>query len=200
VVRLTLTAGVTAPTFCLTARARSVRAEPVRLVVASLRRPAGDPTADLKTTSRVFWELAAAEALRRGADDALVLGADGAVLETARANLFCAVGGRLCTARLDGRILPGVARAVLIENMASDGVTVEQRDLAPAELDAAEGLWVTNAVYGPLRAALVDRPAVRESDTFGRALATAWERALGGGESSRAGASDGAADRSIPTP
>jgi amino-transferase class IV len=70
---------------------------------------------------------------------------DGWVLETTRASVFAWIGDRLVTPPLDGRILPGVTRARLIEGTGA----VVQRPVALAELHAAQGVLVTGALRGP---------------------------------------------------
>jgi 4-amino-4-deoxychorismate lyase len=62
-------------------------------------------------------------AVAAGADDALLVGRDGTVLEAPTANVFWREGDRLLTPSLDLPILAGVTRAVLLE--ISDLVTEE---------------------------------------------------------------------------
>ncbi len=52
----------------------------------------------------------------------LLLDADGAVLESAWANVWWLDGDRLCTPVLDGRQLPGVGRSVLLDAAEVDGL------------------------------------------------------------------------------
>ncbi len=73
---------------------------------------------------------------------------DGQVLEGSRANLFAATGGRLVTPPTDGRILPGVARARLIEVARAAGIEVEERPLEVDELAAADEAFLTSGVRG----------------------------------------------------
>jgi branched-subunit amino acid aminotransferase/4-amino-4-deoxychorismate lyase len=160
ILRLTLTAGVDAPQCCLTTRPRVDLGRPVRLAVVAARRDPSDPTARLKTTSRLFWELAQREARTRGADEAVVLSPDGAVLETATGNVFCSLDGRVRTPGPDGPFLPGVARAALLDALRAAGRPAVEGRLALGDLQRAEALWVTNAVHGPRPAVLVHPPAL----------------------------------------
>lgn len=82
------------------------------------------------------------------ARDALLLDADGAVLEAWRANVFAVVGGVVRTPALDGRILPGTARARALPALFAAGLRVEEGALALGELAAASEVFVTNAVVG----------------------------------------------------
>jgi hypothetical protein len=57
----------------------------------------------------------------------LVLDANGDVFEVARGNVFVVRGGSLLTPPLDGRLLPGVARARILEVAAAVGIPVRER-------------------------------------------------------------------------
>lgn len=68
------------------------------------------------------------------------------VLEGATCNVFAWMGGTLYTPPADGRLLPGVARALLIERGAAVGVAVVEAPLDRATLWAAEAVVVTSAL------------------------------------------------------
>ncbi|MCA8942296.1 MAG: aminotransferase class IV, partial [Planctomycetes bacterium] len=73
----------------------------------------------------------------------------GDVLETAVGNVFFELDGELTTPRLDGRVLPGIARAWLLER-----ASVVERRVSVDEIDRATACLVTNAVHGPRPAEL----------------------------------------------
>jgi para-aminobenzoate synthetase/4-amino-4-deoxychorismate lyase len=78
----------------------------------------------------------------------LLLGEDGAVLETSRANIFAASEGELRTPPLDGRVLPGIARARTIEIAAEVGIEVSERHLSLPDFLEAEEAFLTGSVRG----------------------------------------------------
>lgn len=119
---------------------------PIRLVTSSIRRNATSPTARFKTLAYLDAITAFAEAQAAGGDDALFLDGAGRVASTTMANLFAVVDGRLLTPAADGAILPGTTRAVVIDAARERGLAVEERDLAPHDLLAAEAVFATNAV------------------------------------------------------
>jgi para-aminobenzoate synthetase / 4-amino-4-deoxychorismate lyase len=83
-------------------------------------------------------------------EQVLLTDADGSVLETDRANVFAVAGGVLRTPAADGRILPGIMRARVIEAARSMGIPVAEHTLALADLMAADEVFVTNSVRGVL--------------------------------------------------
>ncbi len=86
---------------------------------------------------------------RRGFDlDDLIIDTDGAVLETGRANLFIVHDDGVHTPSLDGRILPGTARARVIEQLVAAQVPVVQRRLTADDLVRATEVFATNTLRG----------------------------------------------------
>ena len=104
----------------------------------------------------------------------MLLGEDERVLEATTGNLFFSKNGRWQTPRLDGGLLPGVGRATLLASLELMGVTVAQSVYSLADLGECDGLFVINAVYGPLPAQLSTVDA-RPLDPI---IASAWQRAV----------------------
>ena len=77
-----------------------------------------------------------------------VLVEDGSVLEGSRSNLFAVLGGAVITPPTDGRILPGVARARVIEVARAAGIDIAERALRVDELAAADEVFMTGGVRG----------------------------------------------------
>jgi para-aminobenzoate synthetase/4-amino-4-deoxychorismate lyase len=78
----------------------------------------------------------------------LVLDEDGSPLETSRANVFIVKDGALVTPPLDGRLLPGIARARVIELARGAGIEVRERAIGIDELVEADEVFVTGGVRG----------------------------------------------------
>jgi branched-chain amino acid aminotransferase len=84
------------------------------------------------------------EAKARGFDQAIMLDADGNVAEFASSNLFIvAQDGAVVTPKLNGTFLAGITRARVIALLASEGVRVDERTVAPAELMTAREIFST---------------------------------------------------------
>ena len=86
--------------------------------------------------------------LRGPGEQLLIQDAGGEVLETDRASVFAVVNGSLRTPPADGRILPGVTRAAVLQAARLSGIEVTTGPLTPAQLAAASEVFVTNALRG----------------------------------------------------
>ncbi len=167
--------GTTAgPALVITTRARDGATEPLVLVEAQTARPAGAHD-QLKVAARAWLREARAAAQAQGAHDA-VAWRDGMVLEATAYNLFAVVGDALVTPPSDAGVLPGIAREVVLEQLARAGRPARVAPLPLADLRASPALFVTNAVYGPRRARLAGRGG--EPSPWDAALAAAWARGL----------------------
>jgi para-aminobenzoate synthetase/4-amino-4-deoxychorismate lyase len=101
-----------------------------------------------------------------GAAVPLLVGADGAVLEAGRANLFAVLDGALATPPLDGRILAGTARAATVELAAELGIEVAARPLTLADLHRSGEVFLTSSVRGIRPARSLDgQPLPRHATT-----------------------------------
>ena len=78
----------------------------------------------------------------------LLIGADGAVLEAGRANVFAVLDGALATPPLDGRILPGTARAATLELARELAVPAGEKRLYLEDLRTADDLFLTSSLRG----------------------------------------------------
>jgi branched-chain amino acid aminotransferase len=118
--------------------------EPVRLSLCEHGRHAGSPLAGTKVTSWLFnvWTLQGAQ--QRGFDEALLLNERGEIAECTAANIFCARGGRVLTPPLSSGCLEGVTRGILLEIAPATGIPMEEKTLRPADLYAADEVFITS--------------------------------------------------------
>lgn len=142
----------------LRSRARSPVAV-VRLLPTVVEPPADAVPWDLKAEPRAFYDAVRQQAQDGGADDGIVVGRDGALLECATGNLWLRIDGTWVTPALDGRVLPGIARGLLLARARAAGLRVVERVCDLGDLHRATALGHSNAVHGLRAAALVDAPA-----------------------------------------
>jgi branched-subunit amino acid aminotransferase/4-amino-4-deoxychorismate lyase len=113
---------------------------------AALRSvPAPQRSGAHKLADRDWLEQTEAEL---GAAVPLLIGADGAVLEAGRANLFAFLDDALATPPLDGRILAGTARAATVELAGELGIEVAARPLTLTDLHRSGEVFLTSSVRG----------------------------------------------------
>lgn len=101
--------------------------------------------AGAKTLSYAMNMAARRYAEKHGADDVIFVGRDGRILEGPTATVVVARDGLLITPPVDG-ILAGVTVRRLFRAAAAAGWETETAPLTPADLDAADGLWLVSGV------------------------------------------------------
>jgi len=105
-----------------------------------------------KTTRRAEYDRGWREAEANGAFDTLFFNERGELTEGGRSNVFVKLEGRWWTPPLSAGVLPGVMRAVLLDDRAFGAA---ERELTLRELHAAEALLICNALRGALPARIV---------------------------------------------
>lgn len=169
--RLTLSRGVAArgvlpqgsvsPTLLITAGPLPAALPPARMIIAqSTRRNEHSPLSRIKSLNYLDSILARQEAMREGADDALLLNGQGLIAEATAANLFALIGGRLLTPPVADGALPGIARALLLE-----GGMAAESSLPPPALAEAEAVFLINSLGLRAVSAIGGRPVPLE-DTW----------------------------------
>jgi 4-amino-4-deoxychorismate lyase len=144
---LVATAGAIAPEL------ERMRGRGMRLAV--VRWSAGTLAA-AKSTSYAENMAAQDLAADRGADDALLVGHDGTVLEAPTANVWWRVGSVLRTPSLDLPILAGVTRSVVLELAPTVGYELEQGAYPLGQLVDADEVFLTSSIREVMPVASVD--------------------------------------------
>jgi len=121
-----------------------LRARGVRLAVVGW--VPGHRLAATKSTSYAENLAAQDEARREGCDDALLVGADGTVLEAPTANVWFREGDRLLTPSLAQPILAGVTRAALWELAAAGGFVPAEGVFSLERVAAADEVFLSSSV------------------------------------------------------
>src|SRR4029077_2789782 len=80
----------------------------------------------------------------QGFDEVVLLNERSEVAECTSANLFAVQGTRVYTPPLSSGCLPGVTRAVLLEEVKVPGLTIEEKDLRPEDLEASDEVFLTS--------------------------------------------------------
>ena len=113
----------------------------LKLCLSPIKRYSLDLTSGMKTISYQASAVALREAASGGFDDAIFVNERGEVMESALANLLYLKDGQWFTPDLNSGCLPGVIRALLIENFG-----VIEKPLLEEELESVDGLALTSSV------------------------------------------------------
>jgi len=110
-------------------------------------RPTDDERASgAKASNYLANLLAVHEAKQKGAQEALVLGRRGQILEGASSNLFIVKDGKLRTPEPQPGILVGITRATVLAAAVALGVEAEEAEVRPEDLYGADEAFITSSI------------------------------------------------------
>jgi branched-chain amino acid aminotransferase len=116
----------------------------VRLITSSLRRSASDALPpQVKSLNYLTSVLASIEARRQGADEAVLLNAQGLIAECTADNLFLVSRGRVLTPAVASGALAGITRNLVMQLLAHEGIEAVEAALTPADAWTADELFLT---------------------------------------------------------
>ncbi|MFK7896929.1 MAG: aminotransferase class IV [Myxococcota bacterium] len=153
---------------CIAAGAASVDPEKhksgIEMITSSLRRPASDVLDPrVKSLNYLNNVLAKREANLRGADDALVLNAQGLIAEASATNVFALSGGTLATPPVTDGALEGLTRRTVIEIGGELGLDVQEKSLSRFDLYAADAVFLTGTRAGLVPVGRLDGSPIAQS-------------------------------------
>ena len=127
-------------------------------------RHGASPFAGLKITSwaqNLTWNEQAHE---DGYDEVLLLNEHGQVSECTSANVFIISGGDILTPPLaTSGCLPGVTRAILLEEIQLPGLSIREEALVPQQLEESDGVFISSTTRDFLPVLSVDRRPLPQS-------------------------------------
>jgi branched-chain amino acid aminotransferase len=133
------------------------RAAGLSLITSSFRRPPPDVLDPrIKTLNYLNNVQAKGEAVRQGADDALMLNLRGHVAETSVANVFVVRDGLLVTPPVTDGCLDGVTRGTVIECARELGILFIERTLGRMDVFGADEVFMTGTGAGIVRISKLD--------------------------------------------
>ena len=116
----------------------------IRVSLVSIRRNhphALDPM--IKSNNLLNNALAMQEALRHGAEEALMQNQAGELVECSQSNVFLVRGGAALTPPLAAGLLPGITREFVMELALEAGIPSREAPLTPADLESADEMFLT---------------------------------------------------------
>jgi branched-chain amino acid aminotransferase len=110
----------------------------------------------------------------RGFDETILLNERGEVAECTSANIFAADGDRVWTPPINSGCLPGVTRELLLHEIRVPGYTIEEKVLAPADLERSSEVFITSTTRNLLPVVDIEGRAIPHSGPACAALRTAF--------------------------
>jgi branched-chain amino acid aminotransferase len=97
----------------------------------------------IKSNNLINNALAMQEALRAGADEALMCNQAGDVVECSQSNFFIIKNRRVITPPLDAGLLPGVTRAFVLEMAREEGFDAVEETVSVTDVHTADEAFIT---------------------------------------------------------
>lgn len=141
-----------------------------RLGVKTNARHAANEFAGTKVTSWAFNLAWYEEAHRFGFDEFILLNERGEVCECTSSNIFAVFDGEVLTPPLGAGCLPGVTRALLLEEVSVPGVRARERTLALSDLERADGVFLTSSTRDAMSVSRIDGLKIGSAQDTVRAL------------------------------
>jgi branched-chain amino acid aminotransferase len=102
------------------------------------------------------------QARERGFDEVVLLNERGEVSECTSANLFVIEGSHVWTPPISSGCLPGITRAILLEDIKVPGVNIGEKTLMPADLERADRIFITSSTRDVLPVREIETLHVRQ--------------------------------------
>ncbi len=139
-----------------------------KLITSSFRVPANDPLTRFKTCNKLPQILARAEADAVGADEALLLNTDRALVDASSSNLFWIENDTVGTPPAASGALPGVTRSVVFEICRSLQFATREANASLGILYHAQGVFLSLSSLGVVEALSLDGRVLQRSTLTGK--------------------------------
>ncbi len=151
--------------------------EGVRLTYVPNGRFGASPFAGVKVTSwaqNLTWY---EQAHQRGFDEVILLNEHGQISECTSANIFIVRKDDIWTPPLrTSGCLPGVTRAILLEEIRASGFAIAEREFSPSELEESDQVFITSTTRDLLPVLSVDDLPLRQDRRSLTVLREAFSR------------------------
>jgi branched-chain amino acid aminotransferase len=146
-----------------------------KLITSSVVLPANQPLAQFKTCNKLAQIFARAQADAAGADEALLLNSEGAIVEGSSSNLFWMENEVIGTPPLVAGVLPGVTRAVVLELCGKLGLASREASITPLQLQHAQTVFVSLSSIGLAQGVSLDSSVLSQSPFVNDLWSAYWD-------------------------
>ena len=115
-----------------------------------------DRAAGAKASNYLANLLAVYEAKQKGAQEALMLGRHGQILEGASSNIFIVKDGTVRTPEPQTGVLVGITRATVLAAAVAEMIEVEEAEVRPEDLYGADEAFITSSIREVMPVVLAD--------------------------------------------
>lgn len=150
----------------------------VKLGLVPQARHAANQFAGTKMLSWSFNLCMYDQAHQDGFDEVVLLNERDEVSELTSANLFAVYGNLVLTPPISSGCLPGITRALLLEEIKVPGIEIREQTLTLADLEKADGLFITSSTRDLLPVASVHTIQIQQGDQIRQRLSQAFEQHL----------------------
>jgi branched-chain amino acid aminotransferase len=121
----------------------------VKVIVSDINKAAASGLdSSIKSTNYLANIFAKAQADKRGAYEAILLGPRGEIAELSTSSFFCVIGGRVLTPPLETGILPGITRQVLLRILKRERLPYGEAALFPKDAGRMQEAFLCSSVRG----------------------------------------------------
>ncbi|MGM0389078.1 MAG: aminotransferase class IV [Natrinema limicola] len=138
----------------------SVWDDPATVETVTTRRVPDEAIPAVAKTHNYLNGILARAELSAGADEALMCDLEGYIAEGATSNLWFVRDGELYTPTIDGPVLPGITRKIVLELARDAGIAVHEGSYEPADVHGAAEAFLTNRTWELRPIATLDGHAI----------------------------------------
>jgi len=150
----------------------------VKLGLVPQARHAANQFAGTKMLSWSFNLCMYDQAHQDGFDEVVLLNERDEVSELTSANLFAVYGSLVLTPPISSGCLPGITRALLLDEIQVAGIEIREQTLTLSDLEKADGLFITSSTRDLLPVATVESIQIQQGDEIRQRLSQAYEQHL----------------------
>lgn len=114
----------------------------------------------IKSTNYLANIFAKAQADRKGAYEAILLGPKGEIAELSTSSFFCVAGGKVLTPPIETGILPGITRQVLLRILKREKIPHGEAALFPRDAARMQEAFLCSSVRGPLPISHIEKTRI----------------------------------------
>ena len=136
----------------------------IAVLISKYRQSSADPLAGHKTTNYLPRLIALRDAQKAACLEALWFTPENLLAEGSISNVFIVTDGKVATPPIDTPVLPGIARALVLQMCTDEGTKAEERPININDLLDADEAFLTNSIMQVMPICRVERRDIGEGE------------------------------------